>query len=463
MEHDRKPGSYKIAYLIKRFPHLSETFILHEVLELERQGLPLKIFSLLEPSGKINQAAEDVQSQVTYLPQGFPFGLLSLLREAFKRFTKSPISFLKVCGTALIQFRHPSTPHHLLYAAYIANQVEQEGVTHLHAHYANTPATVALLVHKFTGISYSLTAHAKDIYLSRKGMLAYKMKHARFVVTCTEYNRKYLASAADPCSDVPIHRIYHGLDLRVFPLDPRRVSSTDERPLILSVARLVEKKGLSYLLQACRRLEDQGYDFNCRIIGDGPLRQLLEQQIRDLALTERVTLWGAETHERVIEMYQQATLMALPCVVASNGDRDGIPNALVESLYMGVPVVSTPVSGVPELISSEYNGLLVPERDSIALADAIARLLDDPRLRQKLSTAGHETVLAKFDMSANAQYLMQLVMNLDRKGAAEKNEESLMIPANLFPDNANQIATFSHLPANNVRLDLSNNTQRKVG
>ena len=454
MEHDGQPASQKIAYLIKRFPHLSETFILHEVLELERQGLSLRIFSLLEPTGKVNQAAEEVRAPITYLPQGFPFGTLSLFEAAFRRFLKSPRSFLGVCVTALVQFHHPRTPRHLLYAAYIANQVEQEGVTHLHAHYANTPATVALLVHQFTGISYSFTAHAKDIYLSRKGVLAYKMKHAQFVVTCTEYNRQYLASAADPRSDVPIHRIYHGLDLRVFPSDPRRIPPADGRPLIFSVARLVEKKGLSYLLQACRRLEDQGYDFDCRIVGEGPLRPILEKQIRELALTNRVKLWGAETHERVIEMYQQAALVALPCVVASDGDRDGIPNALVESLYMGAPVVSTPVSGVPELIRSEVNGLLVPERDADSLVDAIARLLDDPYLRKSLAEAGRQTVLEKFDMAANARYLTQLFMNLDEKNTVEETEGFVMIQANLFPENANQTATFSHMPSNHVQLDL---------
>ena len=454
MEHDENTGSQKIAYLIKRFPHLSETFILHEVLELERQGLDLRIFSLLEPTGKINQAAEEVHAPITYLPQGFPFGTLSLLKAAFQRFRKSPRSFLDAGVSALIQFHHPSTFRHILYAAYVANQVEAEGITHLHAHYANTPATVALIVHKFTGISYSFTAHAKDIYLSRKGMLAYKMKHARFVVTCTGYNHQYLASAADPCSDIPIHRIYHGLDLRVFPLDLKRTPSSNGRPLILSVARLVEKKGLPYLLQTCRRLLDRGYDFECRIVGEGPLRQILEKQIRDLALTDHVKLWGAETHERVIEMFQQATLVALPCVVASDGDRDGIPNALVEAMYMGVPVVSTPVSGVPELIQSEVNGLLVPERDADSLADAIIRLLDHPSLRERMAEAGHRTVLEKFDMAANARYLMRLFMNLGQEHAADESEEPVMIPVNLFPENANQTATFSHMPANNVQLNL---------
>lgn len=411
MEHARRQGPTKIAYLIKCFPRLSETFILHEVLELERQGLPLRIFSLLEPAGKVNKAVLDVQAPVTYVPHGFPFGMLNLFTAAARRFLKHPWTFLGICLTAIVRFHHPATLRHLFYAAYLATQLEEEGITHLHAHYANTPATVALLVHQFTGIPYSFTAHAKDIYLSRKESLAYKMKEARFIVTCTGYNQQHLASLTGQPGEVAIHRIYHGLNLRVFPCHTSAASEPSAPPLILSVARLVEKKGLLYLLHACRILKDQGYDFICRIVGEGPLRPLLEQQIHDLALTDQVELCGAETHERVLEMYQQATLVALPCIVGENGDRDGIPNVLVEALYMGVPVVSTPVSGIPELIMPEVNGLLVPPRESADLAVAIARLLDDLHLRQRLAVAGRQTVLARFDMATNTQRLMRLFVD----------------------------------------------------
>ena len=446
MERERPSDAPQIAYLIKCFPRLSETFILHEVLELERQGLPLRIFSLLEPTGKVNQAAQEVQARVTYFPRGFPLGLLILMASALRRFLKNPWLFLKVCLAAMIRFHDIATPRHILYAAYLAEQLEQASITHLHAHYANTPATVALLAHQFTGIPFSFTAHAKDIYLSRRESLAYKMREARFVATCTGYNQQYLASLLDARGAVAIHRIYHGLDLRVFPRRIAGVAAPRARALILTVARLVEKKGLVYLLQACRELFDRGYDVNCRIIGEGPLRATLEQQIRDLALGDQVELRGAETHERVIEMYRQATLFALPSIVAENGDRDGIPNVLAESLYMGVPVISTPVSGIPELIQSERNGLLVPPRDSAALAAAIAQLLDSPRLRQRLATAGRETVLAHFDMSANVQRLLNLFLNQER--ALEK---------------ANQIATFLHQPANLGGVQLGSHATRKVG
>ena len=446
-------NSPRIAYLIKCFPRLSETFILHEVLELERQGLSLTIFSLLEPTGKVNQAAREVRSPITYIPRSFPRGLLSLLAGTARRFLKNPFVFLTIGVAALVRFHHPATIKQILFAAYLANQLEREGITHLHAHYANTPATVALLAHQFTGIPFSFTAHAKDIYLSKGSHLAYKMRQASRVVTCSSYGQQYLASLLAPRDDVTIHRIYHGLDLRVFPSHNPAVAAPPARPLILSVARLVEKKGLLYLLRACRQLQDQGYDFGCRIVGEGPLRPLLERQIRELALSDRVELWGADTHEHVIEMYQQATVMALPSIVAENGDRDGIPNVLVEALYMGVPVVSTPVSGIPELINPENNGLLVPERDGSALAGAIARLLDQPLLRERLAAAGRRTVLSRFDMAANAQNLVRLF----------RGQESAPLTDDWNARNYNRITTSPHLPHNAALLDLDLKTRKKVG
>ncbi len=162
--------------------------------------------------------------------------------------------------------------------------------------------------------------------------------------------------------------------------------------MIFAVSRLVEKKGLFYLVSACHIAQRAGLYLSCRIVGDGPQRSLLEETIRELGLTDYVELPGPAAHEQVIEMYQHATIVALPCIIASDGDRDGIPNALMEALYMQLPVVSTPVSGIPELIEDDKNGLLVPPQDSSALASAIARLLDDPALCHRLGAAGRKTI-----------------------------------------------------------------------
>ncbi len=379
------------------------------MLELERQGLPLHIFSLLKPGGQTNEAAHQVQSTVTYIPRGFPGGTMRLLAAAAKRAVTSPRRFLRTVVASLIRYHHPATPRHLFLAAYLANELERAGITHMHAHYVNTPTTIAEMASSFTGIPYSLTAHAKDIYLSPRDTTVYKMRQARFVVTCTAFNQQYLNEMLNDEGSVPIHCIHHGLNFRAFPAHVAPSSRKCVPPLILVVARLVEKKGLPYLLRACHILKESGYEFTCNIVGEGPLRPQLEQQILDLDLADRVTLQGAVTHERVIAMYAQATMQALPCVIGENGDRDGIPNVLVEAMYMGVPVISTPVSGIPELILHEQNGLLVPERDEAALALAMSRLLDDTILRRRLAVAGRKTVLAHFDMASNATGLLQLL------------------------------------------------------
>ena len=395
----------KIAYLLNGFPYFSETFILREILELEQQGTQLHIFALFKPSAT-DMAEEEkyVQAPVTYLPhpRRFPRGTLILMAMTARRLLKAPWRLLRTCLSVMIHSRQPSALRHLLHASYLADQLEREGITHLHAHYANAPAAIAQFVYLLTGISYSFTAHAYDIYLSSKASLAYKMQIARFVITCTGYNQQYLTKLVDRRVGERIHRIYHGLDTHIF---PSVAPTLRNPPLILSVARLTGKKGLSYLIHACRILTDQGYNFTCRIVGEGPLRPVLEQEILELRLTERVELQGAEPLKRVIEMYQQATIMVLPCIIDKNGDRDGIPNVLIEALYMEVPVISTPVSGIPELITSEVNGLLVPPNDSVALAGALVRLLDDSDLRSRLAAAGRQKVLEQFDMASNTTQL----------------------------------------------------------
>ncbi len=408
MEQEMLHGAPTVAYITKCFPRLSETFILHEVVELERQGMTLRIFSLLQASGKMHQAAQAVQAQVTYMPQGF-LRTLSLLGAVVRRFIKAPRTTLAVLMMAIWHFHHIALFKHLLAAFAIAEQIEHEGISHVHAHYANVPATIALIVHRLTGIPYSFTAHAKDIYLSQPAHLAYKIARARFVVTCTCYNQEYLTGVATTPLQTPIHRIYHGLNLRAFPAPEIAVHPlANDVPLILTVARLVDKKGLPYLLEACHLLKTRDVAFNCHIIGDGPMRAMLEQRIQELELSDRVTLCGAQTHERVIEEYQQASVKVLPCIVSDNGDRDGIPNVLVEAMYMGVPVISTPISGIPELLNDGVNGVLVAPHDGAALADAIMALLHDAPLRACLASAARQTVLERFSTEQNVLLLKQL-------------------------------------------------------
>jgi glycosyltransferase involved in cell wall biosynthesis len=406
MDYCHRSNQKKIAYLLDSFPELSETFVLQEILELKRQGLPLYLFSLFKPSAnKMANGAWNAQLPLTYISHQSRLDLLAIVG---KRFFKTPKRLLHTAMLTFAHYHFRLAISYLVCGVFVSEQIECQGITHLHAHFAAGAASVAQVVHLLTDIPYSFTAHAYDIYLFHKSVLTYKMRMAHFVVTCNAYNQHYLKSLVDQRIGERIHCIYYGLNLDIFPSDENSGPTSEKIPLILAVCRLVEKKGVPYLLSACRILKDQGYDFICHIAGDGPQRPLLEQKIHELALADRVKLLGAATHKQVIEMYQQTTVVALPCIIASNGDRDGIPNVLIEALYMRIPVVSTPVAGIPELISDGENGLLVPPQDSSALASALARLLDDPSLRHRLAYAGRETVLERFDLAKNAQCLIEL-------------------------------------------------------
>src|SRR3989449_1886969 len=252
-----------------------------------------------------------------------------------------------------------------------------------------------MFTHELTGIPYTFTAHARDIYVETPPeLLRAQAQRAQAVITCTEYNRRYLSSEIGPASNGKLHCIYHGLDLSQFQFTWPRVFDPGP-PAILSVARLVEKKGLRDLIAAADILRRHGRCFQVEIIGEGPLRQALEAQVMQLGLSDRVRLLGAQTDDMVCLAYQRASIFTLPCVTTADGDRDGIPNVLLEAMGSGVPVVSTPVSGIPELIESERDGLFVPPNSPARLAEAIDRLLTSPELRERLARAAGAKIEAR--------------------------------------------------------------------
>ncbi len=264
-------------------------------------------------------------------------------------------------------------------------------VAHLHAHFINEPAGVAELVHLLTGIPYSVTAHAKTS-ICRPAELVRKMAKAKFIVTCNDYNRRYLTPDGRRCADI---KIYHGLDARLFQADAA-VYPSAEASLVLSVGRLRPKKGFHCLVDACGLLKIGGHEFRCMIAGYGPLRGELETRIAKLGLEDTVSLTDMLTQGEVIALYKQASLFVLPCRITADGDRDGIPNVLAEAMAMELPVVSTNIAGIPELVEHNRTGILVRPEDPVELAAAIARLLDQPQLREELGKAGRERVCQMF-------------------------------------------------------------------
>ena len=408
-----------VGLLVKTYPKISETFILEEILGLERHGLQLHVFSLRRPSDAISHTATTaVRAPVTYLTPGGVLDVTLMIAAHVALIVKSPWRYLKAL-LFLLRREEPKRTRALWRAGYLANQLSKAGIAHLHAHFASDPAGVAELVSKLARISYSISAHAKDIYLSPPGSLRRKIKGARFTVTCTEYNRKQLADIAGP--EATVVRMYHGIDLSRF--RAARASETEaQRPLVLGVGRLREKKGFAVLIEACRILRGAGTAMQCQIVGYGDEHHRLKSLISRHALEDTVQLVGKMTHDELLELYRQTAVFALPCQVASDGDRDGMPNVLLEALEMEIPVISTSVSGIPEVIRDGVNGLMIAPHDAQALADAIRRLLDSPALRKRLGAAGRRTVATQFRNDANLETVRDLLLaascNADRPSTA---------------------------------------------
>ncbi len=405
-----------IGFVVKTYPKLSETFILGEILGLEQLGLKLNLFALQTPTDSlVHIQTRAVQATVAYLNvQGIRAGF-SVLRAHGRLMLRHPFRYGRAIRAA-VQRIEPNLLRSFLQAGLLAEQTLEAGIRHVHAHFASEPATVAELACVLSGASFSLSAHAKDIYLADEPTLARKLQLARFTVTCTEYNRRHLQSLAG--SDAEIHRMYHGIDLTRFVGQAAHTTPPVDDPLILSVGRLREKKGFGTLIDACAMLRDQGRKFRCAIIGYGPDQATLQAQIARLGLVSQVQLLGKLPQEEVIAAYREAALFVLPCQIGADGDRDGIPNVLLEAMAMGLPAVSTEVSGIPEVLRDGENGLLIPAQDPAALTLAIERLLCSPQDRQRMGQQGRRTVAEHFDNSRNLRLVRDLIHASDSTSQA---------------------------------------------
>ncbi|MFQ3631397.1 glycosyltransferase, partial [Roseiflexus sp.] len=361
-----------VAYTMSRFPKLTETFILIEMLELERQGLRVEIFPLIRECANVQHADAQAMVERAHYCRLFSRPTLDaqiywLMRRpavyvrAWWRAIRGNLSSPKFLSRALVVVPK---------AAYAARRMVELDVDHLHAHYATHPALFAYVVNMLTGIPYSFTVHAHDLYVERP-MLGEKIAAARFVVAISEFNRRMMIDLYGPIAEERVVVVHCGVDPALF--RPRERTSRSDIFTIVCVASLAGYKGQRYLIDACARLRDQNVPFRCLLIGEGEDRPRLETQIRDLNLEGHVVLMGALPRHQVSEALQQVDVMALPSVVMPNGKMEGIPIALMEALAAEIPVVATAISGIPELVRDGETGLLVPERNAAALADALMR------------------------------------------------------------------------------------------
>ncbi len=390
-----------LGMILKGYPRISETFISNEILLLEKRGFAIHLFSMRQPREDFTHpSVQRIRARVDYLPETLIKPLPRLLYHNLMLAYRQPGTYAAALKTAWRRFlrtRKLATLKHLLQAGYLARcLLPASGVVHLHAHFAHSPTSVAMFTSQLTGLPFSFTAHAKDIYTSDPRQLGEKIDLARFVVTCTEYNRRHLLEISDG-HETPIHRIYHGIDMDLFRDRGGPQHNPGQPYQILTIARLTAKKGLPTVYRALKILADRGLNFEHTLIGDGEDRKSILRLIKELELSA-VSRWlGTRPHDVVLGHYRAADLFVLGCEVAANGDRDGIPNVLIESMAMGVPVVATDISALPELVVDGQTGLLVPAGRPDKLADAMQRMLTDQELRHKVIPAARRAVANDFD------------------------------------------------------------------
>ncbi len=400
-------GSANIAYLMTWFPKLTETFVLDEILAVERCGASVEIFPLLRKKG------EPVHPEALPLLERAHFQPLVSLRivaahwhylrrnprsyfQTLMELLRGSVGSLRFLGGALAFF--PKT-------ALIARQMERLDIDHIHAHFASNPALAAWIVHRLTGIPYSFTAHGSDLHVDRT-MLTEKVRSAAFAVTVSSYNKEVMVRACGEAMRGKIHVVHCGVDVDA--LLPKTDWSQEGPLKILCVASFGAVKGHAYLVDACRILAERGIDFRCHLVGEGPLHRCISRQIAAAALADRFQVHGGLTRPQVRQLLQQADLFVLPSVPTPQGRREGIPVALMEAMACALPVAASDLSGIPELVKHNGCGLLVQPRDSIGLADAIERYHDDSRFRQSMGQAARKKVIDRFTLDKSAGRLAEL-------------------------------------------------------
>lgn len=404
----------RIAYVLSRFPSRYETFVLREVHELDRLGVRVQPYSLKPARSRDLQdpLMREWAARTVYVP---PTVHPRVLQEVARQTWVNPRPVgraIRVCLSAnLTRWRAFGVSTAVFgQAVYLARLWQEHEVAWVHAHFASAAATVAWTANCVSGIPYSFTPHAVELYGEPfvDGLLAEKIGRAAFVVAISEHNRAHLERTIPPAFEdadrFPLIHCGVGPDY----LDGRRRRRVENHvPVIVSVGRLIEKKGHEYLLLALRHLKAEGRHFRCAIVGDGPLDGVLRRRVREFNLEREVTLTGTVPQVEVRALLERADVFCLASIVAAHGDRDGVPVALMEAMAMGIPPVSTRVSGIPELVSDGESGLLVPERDPAALAAALARLIDDASFRERVGATARSKVREQFSLQIEVRKLAE--------------------------------------------------------
>lgn len=387
----------RVAVIVKGYPRLSETFIAQEILALEQRGFAIDIWSLRRPTDKlVHPMHRQIAARLFYLPEYLRDAPWRVLRGAMAGLLRPGI--WRLLAALAADLRRDATPNRLRrfgQALVLAREIDP-GIDHLHVHFLHTPASVARYCAMLTGRGWSFSAHAKDIWTTPAWDLREKIGDAAWGVTCTRAGLAELQRVGDGAARVAL--AYHGLDLARFPPPPERAGRGGPVQL-LSVGRAVAKKGFDDLLDALA-LVPAGADWRLVQIGGGPLLPGLQAQAARLGLADRIEWRGALAQEDVVAAMRAADVFVLASKTGADGDRDGLPNVIMEAASQALPSLATATAGIPEFVEDGRNGLLVPPGDPQALAAALARLIGEPDLRSHLGAAAWDTLRGHFSLQA---------------------------------------------------------------
>ncbi len=405
------PLQAPIIFVLKGYPRLSETFIAQEILALERAGLDIRIVSLRHPTDKnVHPINSEITAPVLYLPEYLrdePRRVLNAWRTA-----RQLPGYKQAFRSWLRDLRRDLTVNRVRrFGQALVLATEMPGDTgHLHAHFLHTPASVCRYAAIMHSLPWTCSAHAKDIWTSPDWELSEKLDTAEWTVTCTQFGAEHLAKLAK--RDDAVHLVYHGLDLSRFdtPKAARLAldgGSPETATQLLTVGRAVPKKGLDILLTALAALPDDLH-WRWHHVGGGELLPDLQAQAAELGIGDRIVWHGSKPQDFVLQLYRDCDAFVLPCRVSDDGDRDGLPNVLMEASSQGLVCVSTPISGVPELVHDGETGLLVPSEDAGALSSVLASVITQPDLRERIGKAAEARVRHEFDHTSGIDRLLDL-------------------------------------------------------
>jgi colanic acid/amylovoran biosynthesis glycosyltransferase len=397
----KRTGQEYIAYIMETFPSPTEYFILNEILALGKHDIRIVILSIRKPRLSVEiSGLADLKAPVFYSSPTSYVKFFNVLR-CYKKLS-GILSDKRCFHTRSVGKKW----RYLLLSLGFEKRLSHIRVKHIHAHFAFIASDVGYMLSKLLDVKFSFTAHAQDIFLNKQQIIK-KIEIASFVLTCTRYNEQYLKQLTGNKFDDKIYHVYHGIDVNEYAV--RKKTCKDDNVIrVLSVARLIEKKGIIYLLKAIKILTEQEINVACTIVGEGPLKKELACFVDKAGIGCYVNFSGVKSRNDVLTEMSGADIFVLSSIVAANGDIDGLPNVLLEAINTGVPVISTSVSAITELIEHEITGIIVPEKDEQAIAGAILTLARDRTLYQFITARARKRVINHFDIGASTQKLIHL-------------------------------------------------------